>query len=112
MTRRRRRSISSLLWKILAVICSPAPTATIIFTAQVTLLPPPFLPLLLLLSTLSLIQMLSCVGTDGTCDRAADHPKCTFTNELTTQQSARGTAQQRRAEIFHVALCFARVICH
>jgi hypothetical protein len=85
MARRWRRSVSSLLWKRLAAIRSPAPTTAIIFTAQVTLFPLPFLPLLLLLSTLSFIEMLSRVGADSACDRTTDHPKCAFANELTAQ---------------------------
>jgi hypothetical protein len=72
--------------------------------AQVTLFPSPFLSLLLLLSTLPLIQVLSCVGADCTCDRASNHPQGTFAYELTAKESARGTAQQSWAEIFHVTL--------
>jgi hypothetical protein len=93
-------------------MCSPASTTTIIFTAQVSLFPSSFLPLLLLLSTLSLIQMLACVGADSTCNRTTNHSQGAFADQLAAQESACGTAQQSWAEIFHVALWFARVICY
>jgi hypothetical protein len=112
IARRRRCSVSPLLRRRITVICSPAPTATIIFTAQVTLFPSPFFSLLLLLSTLSLIQVFACVGADSTCDCPSDHSQGAFAYELTAQESACGTAQQSWAEIFNVALWLAWVVCY
>jgi hypothetical protein len=100
MARGRRCSISHLLRRRITIILSPAPTTTIIITAQVTFFFTPFL----LLSTLPFIQMLACVGADSSCDRASNHSQGAFADEFAAQESACGTAQQRRTEIFHVAL--------